>query len=162
MKLKRKGILTFTGMMLALDEDTKEYFDNLSAKLDEIDPSSILLSISIPIHGTPFYEKINNEGRIVDFDLSHYEGDHLVFSPKNVSEADVMEAFINVNRYFYSWKNILKRWWRLMRAFSFQGRILKNPFKAVIISMVLFKLSIFQRDHAMKKVYPVLAKSLAE
>lgn len=161
MKLKRKGILTFTGMMLALDEDTKEYFDYLPVRLDEIDPSSILLSISIPIHGTPFYEKVCNEGRIVDFDLSHYEGDHLVFTPKHVSEADVMEAFINVNRYFYSWKNILKRWLRLMKAFSFHGNIFKNPFKAVIISIVLFKLSVFQRDHAMKKVYPVLAKSLA-
>jgi radical SAM superfamily enzyme YgiQ (UPF0313 family) len=160
MKLKRKGILTFTGMMLALDEDTKEYFDNMPVKLDEIDPSSILLSIAIPIPGTPFYKKVNSEGRIVDFDLSHYEGDHLVFTPKNASEVDVMEAFVDINRYFYSWKNILKRWWRLMRAFSFQGNIFANIFKAVIISIVLFKLSIFQRDHAMKKVYPVLAKSL--
>ncbi len=160
MKLKSKGVLTFTGMMLALDEDTKEYFDNMPTKLDEIDPSSILLSIAIPIPGTPFYEKVNSEGRIVDIDLSHYEGDHLVFTPKNVSEADVMEAFNNINRYFYSWKNILKRWWRLMRAFSFQGNIFTNTFKVLIISIVLFKLSIFQRDHAMKKVYPILAKSL--
>jgi radical SAM superfamily enzyme YgiQ (UPF0313 family) len=85
MKLKRRGILTFTGLMLALDEDTPDYYRSLPERLDEIDPSSILTSISIPIPGTPFHQEVEREGRIVDYDLSHYEGDHLVFEPKRVS-----------------------------------------------------------------------------
>ncbi|MBA7665466.1 Bacteriochlorophyllide d C-12(1)-methyltransferase [subsurface metagenome] len=156
-KLKRRGILTFTGLMLALDEDTKSYYNNLPEKLDEIDPSSILLSISIPIPGTPFHKQIDSEGRIFDRDLSHYEGDHLVFKPKRVTPDEVFEAFSRINKYFYSWKSILKRWWRFISTMSAGRNIFKWLFNSLLISFILFKLSIFQRDHAQKKVYSISA-----
>jgi radical SAM superfamily enzyme YgiQ (UPF0313 family) len=89
LKLKQRGILTFTGMMLALDEDTPSYYKSLPRQLDEIDPSSILTSISIPIPGTPFHKQVKTEGRIFDHDLSHYEGDHLVFKPKRVTDISI-------------------------------------------------------------------------
>ena len=153
MKLKRRGILTFTGLMLAMEEDTNEYYRQLPEKLDEIDPSSILLSISIPIPGTPFYKEVKAENRITDCDLSHYEGDHLVFTPKKVSENDVLEAFSSINKYFYSWESIFKRWWRLVRAMASHKFILLQVPKLILLTIVLFKLSIFQRDHATHKVY---------
>jgi radical SAM superfamily enzyme YgiQ (UPF0313 family) len=155
MKLKKQGILTFTGLMLALDGDTPEYYKNLSEKLDEIDPSSILTSISIPIPGTPFHDEVERDGRIVDRDLSHYEGDHLVFKPKRVSPEEVFEAFRRINKHFYSWKNIQKRWWRFITTMSPKGNFLWRIFRRLVLSFVLFKLSTFQRDHAQKRVYPV-------
>ena len=154
MKLKKRGILTFTGLMLALDGDTPEYYRSLPEKLDEIDPSSILTSISIPIPGTPFHNEVEREGRIVDRDLSHYEGDHLVFKPKHVSPEEVFETYRRVNRHFYSWENILRRWWRFVPTMSPKGNLLLRMFRRLVLSFALFKLSIFQRDHARKKVYP--------
>ncbi|MBA7614456.1 Bacteriochlorophyllide d C-12(1)-methyltransferase [subsurface metagenome] len=153
-KLKKRGILTFTGLMLALDEDTPSYYHNLPVNLNKIDPSSILLSISIPIPGTPFHKKVESEGRIFDKDLSHYEGDHLVFTPKRVSPDDVFNAFqTRINRIFYSWKNILKRWWRFISRYSGGENIMNLVFRSLFISYIFFQLSIFQRDHAQKKVY---------
>ena len=152
-KLKRKGILTFTGMMLGLDEDTPEYLESIPRKLDEIDPSSVLLSISIPIPGTPFHKTVEEEGRIVDRDLSHYEGDHLVFRPRIVTAAQVFDAFRKINRHFYSVKSILKRWWRLVAAQTWLGNPASRLFHTAMISAVFLKLSIFQRDHAEKRVY---------
>lgn len=154
-KLKARGILTFTGMMLALDEDTPSYYQSLPKKLDEVDPSTILLSISVPIPGTPFHKRVESEGRIVDWDLSHYEGDHLVFMPQKVSPEEVFDAFQRINRIFYSWKCILKRWWRLISGYSKEKNLLKWIFHALTISSIFFKLSLFQRDHAQKKVYPL-------
>jgi len=154
-KLKKRGILTFTGLMLALDEDTPSYYHNLPVNLNKIDPSSILLSISIPIPGTPFHKKVESEGRIFDKDLSHYEGDHLVFTPKRVSPDDVFNAFRRINRIFYSWKNILKRWWRFISRYSGGENIMNLVFRSLFISYIFFQLSIFQRDHAQKKVYPL-------
>ncbi|MCK4396815.1 B12-binding domain-containing radical SAM protein [candidate division WOR-3 bacterium] len=154
-KLKKRGILTFTGLMLALDEDTPSYYHNLPVNLNKIDPSSILLSISIPIPGTPFHKKVESEGRIFDKDLSHYEGDHLVFTPKRVSPDDVFNAFHTINRIFYSWKNILKRWWRFISRYSGGENIMNLVFRSLFISYIFFQLSIFQRDHAQKKVYPL-------
>ncbi|MFC1502324.1 B12-binding domain-containing radical SAM protein [bacterium] len=157
-KLKKRGILTFTGLMLALDEDTPSYYNSLPHKLDDIDPSSILLSISIPIKGTPFHKKVESEGRIFDRDLSHYEGDHLVFKPQKVTRDDVIQAYEKINKHFYAWKSILKRWWRFIVKQSLRGHVLKGLFHSLLTSVILFKLNIFQRDHAQKKVYPVLTR----
>jgi radical SAM superfamily enzyme YgiQ (UPF0313 family) len=152
-KLKGRGILTFTGMMLALDEDTPEYYAELPRKLEQVDPSAIFISISIPIPGTPFHRLVESEGRIEDRDLSHYEGDHLVFRPKTVSREDVMRAFVGLNRTFYSWRNIARRWWRLVRAYWQGGRRGNWLLRVGLLSGVLFNLSLFQRHHAREKVY---------
>ena len=156
-KLKKRGILSFTGLMLGLDEDTPEYFKSIPDKLEDIDPSSVLLSISIPIPGTPFHQTVEEEGRLLDRNLSHYEGDHLVFQPKRVTPAQVFEAFQNINQRFYSWKSIFRRWLRLMRSQSFRGNLPGRLFHFFLISVIFFKLSVFQRDHAQKRVYPMKA-----
>jgi radical SAM superfamily enzyme YgiQ (UPF0313 family) len=152
-KLKERGILTFTGMMLALDEDTPGYYETVPEKLDEVDPSATLLSISIPIPGTPFHLQMNDEGRIFDHDLTHYDGDHLVFLPKRVSPAEVFAAFRNINRVFYSWRRILKRWWRFVATYLRNGTGLRRFPRSILLSYILLKLSMFQRHHAQQRVF---------
>ncbi len=154
-KLKEHGILTFTGMMVALEEDTPGYYETVPAQLEHVDPSAVLLSISIPIPGTPFHRQMEAEGRIFDHDLSHYEGDHLVFLPKRVAPQEVFDAFRMINREFYSWKNIFRRWWRFVSTYvrHGHGRVGKRLLRAALLSSVFFKLSIFQRHHAQKKVF---------
>ena len=151
-KMKDRGILTFTGIMLALDEDTPEYYETMPERLEEIDPSAILLSISIPIPGTPFHKKVKEEGRLVDEDLSHYEGDHLVVQPKNVTPRQVFDTFRKINETFYSPGKIFRRWWRIITGFR-----TKNPFRWIfrmgIATVVFAELSIFQKDHAEQRVY---------
>jgi radical SAM superfamily enzyme YgiQ (UPF0313 family) len=154
-KLRERGILTFTGMMVGLDEDTPFYYEQLPQKLNEIDPSAILPSIAIPIPGTPFHQKVAEEGRIVDENLAHYEGDHLVFHPQIVTRDQVFEAYRRINQHFYSWQSIFMRWIRLMKALKLNGTIFRRWIRALFISFILLKLSIFERDHAQKKVYPV-------
>jgi radical SAM superfamily enzyme YgiQ (UPF0313 family) len=152
LKLKRRGILTFTGIMLALDEDTPEYYESMPRRLEEIDPSAILVSISIPIPGTPFHKKVKEEGRLVDENLSHYEGDHLVVQPKHVTPKQVFDAFRTVNRTFYSPGAIFRRWWRIVT-----GLRTRNPwrwiFRLGVATAVFARLSIFQKDHAEQRVY---------
>jgi radical SAM superfamily enzyme YgiQ (UPF0313 family) len=154
-KLHRLGILTFTGLMFALDEDTKEYYETLPERLDDVGTCVILPSISIPIYGTPWNQQVVAEGRITDNDISHYEGDHLVFRHHHLSPDEIYEAYKNVNRFFYSWKNILRRWWRFVRL-----QTVRTPvdlfLKVVLGSFIYFKLSIFQRHHAQHRVFPAL------
>ncbi len=154
-KLKQHGIMTMTGLMLALDEDTPEYYQSLPAHLDEIDPSVILLSISIPIPGTPFHRKVVEEGRLIDDDLSHYEGDHLVITPRLVTPEQVFDAFIKVNESFYSRRKIAKRWWGLVSRYRRAPNPLAWCFHSGIMSYVFLKLSVFQRDHAEQRVFPL-------
>jgi hypothetical protein len=71
--------------------------------------------------------------------------------------AQVFKAFENINQRFYSWKSIFRRWLRLARGQSFRGNLLGRLFHLFLISGIFFKLSVFQRDHAQKRVYPMKA-----
>ncbi|MBI2537180.1 MAG: hypothetical protein HYW06_09545 [Gemmatimonadetes bacterium] len=161
-KLKQRGIVTFTGMMLALEEDTPEYYRTLPERIEDVDPSAVLLSISIPIPGTPFAREVEAEGRIFDQDLSHYEGDHLVFLPHNVSPDDVFDAYDRINRVFYSWPKILQRGWRLVWSYLRWGRGAARLVRWALIAFIFLKVSLFERDHAQQKVYAVSRKNRAE
>jgi radical SAM superfamily enzyme YgiQ (UPF0313 family) len=152
-KLNRKGILTFTGLMFALDEDTKEYYETLPEKLDEVGCNVILPSISIPIYGTPLYHKIKSEGRLIDENITHYEGDHVLFKHNNLSEEEIYEAYRRVNKIFYSWKNIFTRWIKFIRKQSVQESIPQFTLKVLISTVIYFKLSIFQKHHAEERVF---------
>ena len=155
--MKERGILTFAGFMVALDEDTPEYYKEAPAKLEAVDPSAILTSIAIPIPGTPLHREVAAAGRIVDTDLRHYEGDHLVFRPLNVTANDVFDAYQAIPAAFYAWPAVIRRWWRLMKAYwtSPKGRhkLLRTP----LLTGIFFQLSRFQRVHGRRKVAPVMA-----
>ena len=151
-KLNQRGILTFTGFMFALDEDTVSYYADLPNRLDDVGTNVILPSISIPIYGTPLHKQMMEEGRIVDFDLSHYEGDHLLFKHKHLTDEEIHEAYQRVNRIFFSWKNIVRRWVKFLALQHKTESFSQFLLKLVVTSFVYYKLSIFQRHHAQQKV----------
>jgi radical SAM superfamily enzyme YgiQ (UPF0313 family) len=151
-KLNRRGILTFTGFMFALDEDTASYYEDLPHQLDDVGTNVILPSISIPIYGTPLHRQMMEEGRIVDFDLSHYEGDHLLFRHKHLSDKEIYEAYERINTIFFSWKNIIRRWIRFIVRQRKREPFAQFLLKLLVTSFVYYKLSIFQRHHAQIKV----------
>jgi hypothetical protein len=113
----------------------------------------ILPSISIPIYGTPLHKKMVDENRIVDNDITHYEGDHVLFRHKYLTEEQIYYYYEKVIKIFYSWKNILKRWWKFASMQTFDGSIKEYLLKTVLGSVIYFKLSIFQRHHAQERVF---------
>jgi len=156
-RLHRRGILTFAGLMFALEEDTSEYYRELPERLDEVEVSAILPSISIPLYGTPWHQQVVAEGRILDEDLSHYEGDHLVFQHRRMSEQEIFDAYRRVNRIFYSWWAIVRRWWRFFRQQEKRESIAQFILKLVVTTIVYFEISIFQRHHAQHRVFVPLS-----
>ena len=161
-KLHRLGILTFTGLMFALENDTKEYYEVLPERLDDVGASVILSSISIPLYGTPWHREVVAQGRIVDTDISHYEGDHLVFKHPTLSADEVYAAYKTVNRTFYRWRNIARRWWRFMRMQRKQESLPRFILRLFLSTFIYFKLSVFQRHHAQHRVFPSLASRMVK
>lgn len=153
-RLHRKGILTFTGYMFGLDEDTRDYYRDLAQRLDETGPMVILSSIAIPLYGTPLYHTVRAEGRMTDEDLSHYDGDHLVFRHKHLDPEEIMGAYREVNRVFFSWKNIMRRWMRFLRLQKIDLSVKESILKLAVTPAIYFQLSYFQRHHAQVRVLP--------
>jgi len=129
----------------------------LPDKLDDAGNCVILPSISIPIYGTPWYQQVEAEGRVIDRDISHYEGDHVIFTHPHLSEKEIYTTYKHVNKVFYAWANILKRWWRFIRLQSVQESIPQFLLKIFLTSFIYLKLSIFQRHHAQDRVFPEIA-----
>jgi radical SAM superfamily enzyme YgiQ (UPF0313 family) len=156
-RLHRRGILTFAGLMFALEEDSTEYYRELPERLDEVGVSAILSSISIPLYGTPWYRQVVAEGRVLDEDLSHYEGDHLVFQHRRMSERQIFEAYRRVNRIFYDWRAIVRRWWRFFRQQEKRESFAQFLLKLAVTTFAYFEISIFQRHHALHRVFVPLS-----
>jgi radical SAM superfamily enzyme YgiQ (UPF0313 family) len=151
-RLHRLGILTFTGLMFALDEDTEDYYRQLPVLLDEVGTMVILPSIAIPLYGTPLYKKVVQEGRLVDGDLSHYEGDHLVFRHKHLSGQQIQDTYRTVVLGFYSWRSIIRRWWRFMKMQERHESLPRFVFRLAVSSGIYIKLTVFQRHHALVRI----------
>ncbi len=151
-RLHRRGILTFAGYMFALDEDTEAFYDALPGRLEEVGVSVILPSLAIPIYGTPLHRQMLDEGRIIDFDLSHYDGDHLLFRHRILSEGQIRNAYQRVTRAFFSWRNIFNRWVRFMLIQRKEESWSWFALKLLATTFVYFKLSLFQRHHAQQRI----------
>ncbi len=161
-RLHRRGILTFTGYMFALDEDTTEYYDRLPRLLEEVGTTVILPSIAIPLYGTPLHRQVVDEGRLVDRDLSHYEGDHIVFRHKHLTDEQIHEAYARVTMGFYSWRKIFTRWGTFMKKVEKHGSRRSHLLKLFILTFIYLKLSVFQRHHGLVKIRDARKEAKAE
>lgn len=152
-RLRRQGILVFAGLMFGLEADTAEYYRSLSRKLREVGPDVLLMSLAIPIPGTPWHAQLAREGRIVDHDLAHYEGDHLVFRPRLITPRELLDAYREHNREFFSWGAIVSRWTRFVRAQPGFGLLPRSFVRTLFGTVLHFKLSLFQKHHAQRRVH---------
>ncbi len=54
----------------------------------------VLPHIATPHPGTPWYTKVESEGRILDYDLSHYDHKmHIIHKPKQMTTSELKEGF---------------------------------------------------------------------
>jgi radical SAM superfamily enzyme YgiQ (UPF0313 family) len=158
-RMHERGILTFVGLMFALEEDTVEYYETLPDRLREVGVSAILPSISIPLYGTPWYRQVQAEGRITDPDLSHYEGDHLVFRHTRLSDEQVFSAYRRVTGLFYRWGEMFRRWWRFIRLQKRTESRSDFLLRLAVSTLVYAEISWFQKHHARHRVFKPLGRS---
>ncbi|MCK4416394.1 MAG: DUF4070 domain-containing protein, partial [Thermoplasmatales archaeon] len=69
----------------------------------------IEINILTPYPGTPLFDRLEREGRLLNKDWSRYNQVDIVFKPKNMSEKELFEGTRRVAKEFYSWHNIIKR-----------------------------------------------------
>jgi radical SAM superfamily enzyme YgiQ (UPF0313 family) len=66
-------------------------------------------SILTPFPGTPLRKRLEEEGRIVDHDWSHYDMSHVVFKPKGMTVHELQEGYLWAQKYTCAPRSILKR-----------------------------------------------------
>jgi radical SAM superfamily enzyme YgiQ (UPF0313 family) len=107
--LQRHGIGIIAGIIVGMDNDEVEVFENTLRFLDETGIQAIQVNIMTPLPGTPLYEYYRNAGRIIDYNFDHYDFRHCVFEPRRMSPAQLQNGADWLYRKFYRLDRILMR-----------------------------------------------------
>lgn len=91
--LHKKGIAVMAGFISGFDHDTKESVEEMADRLMEIGVDVPFLSIMTPFKGTPIYDTLLHQGRILtDRDWSFYNGYNVAFKPNNLTPDELLHA----------------------------------------------------------------------
>jgi radical SAM superfamily enzyme YgiQ (UPF0313 family) len=97
------------GIIFGFDEDHPDIFDTTLEKIHELEIDVLEVNILTPYPGTPLFDKMEREGRLITRDWSRYNQVDVVFKPKNMTEKELWEGARKVAKEFYAWPNLIKR-----------------------------------------------------
>lgn len=91
------------------DNDDSSAFDEVRDFVLENRIDLPRFSIMTPFPGTPLHKRLAEEGRILTRDWSKYDGQHVVFQPKNLSPEELQLGHERIWREVYSWSSVARR-----------------------------------------------------
>lgn len=108
-KLHRNGMEIFGAFVFGSDDDTSDVFAETLDFLLDANIETLQSTRLTPFPGTPMFNKMDAEGRILDKDWSHYDFFHVVHEPKQMSRNMLDYGTAWIQEQFYSYKNIARR-----------------------------------------------------
>jgi radical SAM superfamily enzyme YgiQ (UPF0313 family) len=116
------GIAVQAGIVFGFDHDTPAIFKETLDFLEETAVQNATFNILTPYPGTPLFERLDAQGRILSRDWRRYNGrTDVVFLPNQMSADELLAGFRYANQRFYSLAGVAKRlrrspvqlWWTL-------------------------------------------------
>ncbi len=105
----RRGIMVNASMVFGFDDDRPGVFEATLDWLVRNKVETMTAHILTPYPGTVLFERLQREGRILDYDWSHYNTSRVVFRPSHLTPEALYRGYLWVYRQFYSLRNILRR-----------------------------------------------------
>ncbi|HNW29532.1 MAG TPA: radical SAM protein, partial [Spirochaetota bacterium] len=105
-RLMHNGIMPTVSVILGFDEDDAEQFRLTLEFLRKNGIFYAIFFILTPAPGTELYNAMSQEGRLLHRNWSLYNGTNVVFKPKKLTEAELLEEYWKTFQEFYSIKNI--------------------------------------------------------
>ncbi len=107
------GIAVQAGIVFGFDHDTPAIFRDTLDFLEETGVQNATFNILTPYPGTPLFQKLDSQGRILTRDWGKYNGrTDVVFQPNQMDVEELLAGFRYANRRFYSLRSVAKRMWR--------------------------------------------------
>ena len=103
------GIAVYASFMFGFESDQKDVFERTLAFCEENSIELALFSALFPIEGSRLYDKLKEENRLFEKDLSKYNGQYATFYPKHMSPEELDEGLRWIWKQFYSKAGIKKR-----------------------------------------------------
>ncbi len=103
------GIRVHGMFVFGAEEDHYEVIRDTVKFSRQVDLDSLQYLILTPVPGTPFYQEMEAQNRIICKDWSQYDGHHAVFQPKQFTPYELQYETIRAMKKFYSWPSVIKR-----------------------------------------------------
>ena len=114
-KLHARGIAVCAAFMFGGDDDAPDVFKRTLEFLLDSNIETLQATRLTPFPGTPLFAGLENQGRILDKDWSHYDFNHVVFEPRQMSRETLDKGVAWVLRQFHTRRAIARRGWRGLR-----------------------------------------------
>ncbi len=111
-KLHGLGISIQGCFVFGLDEDTPDVFDETVEFVLQSGIDLPRFAIVTPFPGTPLYANLNDQGRILTENWELYDGQHVVFEPKQMSVEELLRGHERAWKKAYSYSGIARRLWQ--------------------------------------------------
>jgi radical SAM superfamily enzyme YgiQ (UPF0313 family) len=140
--IRKYGIEISTEMILGMDSDDKTVFQKTFDFLIGNRISVPRIHIITPIPGTPLFNQMEAEGRIISRDYNKYSGGQVVFNPTQMTAEELQDGYWKLYTELFTLKNIQRR--------ASHNLASLNPLMRVFIMGVNFH----YRNHIKRKITP--------
>lgn len=103
------GMTIQGGIIFGFDEDEKDIFDTTYETIQDWDMDVLEVNILTPYPGTPLFERLDRQGRILTRDWSRYNQVDVVFEPKHMTPEELLDGTREFSKKFYGYPNLIKR-----------------------------------------------------
>jgi radical SAM superfamily enzyme YgiQ (UPF0313 family) len=108
-RVHKHGMAIQGGIIFGFDQDTPDIFDATLEKMYEWELDAVEVNILTPYPGTPLFDRLEHEGRLLTRDWKRYNQVEVVFKPKNMTEKELFEGTRQVAKKFYTMPNVIVR-----------------------------------------------------
>lgn len=121
-RLIKKHSINIHGMfVLGSDTDDIQTIRNTQKYAKRLDIDSIQFMMLTPLPGTPVFDEMKEQGRLLHTDWSKYDAHHAVFEPTLMTAFELHIETLKAMANFYSWYSIFRNLIELDLFYSFVG-----------------------------------------
>lgn len=114
-KIHKYNMAVFGTFVLGFDEDTPDIFHTMKTQIAQLGIDSVNFALLTPYPGTPLFNRLEKEGRILTKEWDKYTRKNVVFQPRNMTKEELEDGFQMINQYFGSLASIGYRTLRSLR-----------------------------------------------
>jgi radical SAM superfamily enzyme YgiQ (UPF0313 family) len=108
-KIRDRRIALMGCFVFGFDHDTRDTFDETVEFVMASRMDLPRYAVAVPFPGTALYKRLKAEGRITTEDWSLYDGQHVVFEPKNMTAGELLQGTRHAWKKTYSHSSIFRR-----------------------------------------------------
>jgi len=122
--IHRYGIRIHGMFIFGTDQDNITSIRRTAKFAKRLKIESVQFMVLTPLPGTPVFNDMEREGRLLSRDWSYYDAHHVVFQPKGMSTWELHKETAKAMLRFYSWGQIIGRflkfdlWTMIIRAYG--------------------------------------------